>query len=65
LTLADVIILAKRHSYFGSERSKTLPAIQDLPAYRKLKNSTLTPDFSLDILVKAQQRIDAAMSLLS
>lgn len=63
LTLIDVVILAKLHSYFGSQRAKELPFINSIPAYAKLKNGKLNPDFSLDILVKAQQRIDAAMSM--
>lgn len=65
LTLIDVVILAKLHSYFGTERSKDLPYINSIPAYTKLQNGKLNPDFSLDILVKAQQRIDAAMSVFA
>ena len=63
LTLIDVVILAKLHSYFGTPRAKELPFINSIPAYAKLKNGKLSPDFSLDILVKAQQRIDEAMSM--
>jgi len=65
LTLIDVVILAKLHSYFGSARAKELPYINSIPAYAKLKNGKLNPDFSLDILVKAQQRIDTAMSMFA
>ncbi|MDD5227879.1 MAG: HDOD domain-containing protein [Methylococcales bacterium] len=65
LTLIDVVILAKLHSYFGTARAKELPYINSLPAYAKLKNGKLNPDFSLDILSKAQQRIDAAMSMFA
>jgi HD-like signal output (HDOD) protein len=63
LTLIDVVILAKLHSYFGTDRAKELPYINSIPAYTKLKNGKLNPDFSLDILSKAQQRIDDAMSM--
>ncbi len=65
LTLIDVVILAKLHSYFGSARAKELPYINSIPAYAKLKNGKLNPDFSLDILVKAQQRIDTAMGMFA
>ncbi len=65
LNLIDVVILAKLHSYFGTERAKDLPYINSIPAYAKLKNGKLNPDFSLDILIKAQQRIDAAMSMFA
>ena len=65
LTVIDVVILAKLHSYFGTARAKDLPYINSIPAYAKLKNGKLNPDFSLNILAKAQQRIDDAMSLFS
>jgi HD-like signal output (HDOD) protein len=65
LTLIDVVILAKLHSYFGTPRAKELPYINSIPAYAKLKNGKLNPDFSLDILVKAQKRIDTAMSMFA
>lgn len=65
LTLIDIVILAKLHSYFGTARAKELPYINSIPAYAKLKNGKLNPDFSLDILSKAQQRIDAAMSMFA
>ncbi len=65
LSLIDVVILAKLHSYFGTARAKELPYINSIPAYAKLKNGKLSPDFSLDILVKAQQRIDVAMSMFA
>ncbi|MDO9104158.1 MAG: HDOD domain-containing protein [Methylovulum sp.] len=65
LTLIDVVILAKLHSYIGTPRAKGLPYINSIPAYTKLKNGKLNPDFSLDVLHKAQQRINAAMSIFS
>ncbi|MFU8788097.1 MAG: HDOD domain-containing protein [Methylobacter sp.] len=63
--LADIVILAKLHSYFGTRRAKEIPYMNSIPAYIKLKNSKLTPDFSLDVLHKAQHRIKAAMNFLS
>ena len=65
MTLTDIVILAKLHSFIGSHHTKELPFINSIPAYSKLKNGKLTPDFSLHILHKAQQRIDAAMQILS
>ncbi len=63
LTLADGVILARLHSYLGSGKTTGLPYINSIPAYAKLKNGKLNPDFSLDILVQAQQRIDTARSM--
>jgi HD-like signal output (HDOD) protein len=65
LDLVDIVILAKLHSYFGTNRAKEIPYMNSIPAYTKLKNSKLTPDFSLDILHKAKHRIHAAMNFLS
>lgn len=65
LNLIDVVILAKLHSYFGTNRAKEIPYLNSIPAYTKLKNNKLAPDFSLDILHKAQHRIKAAMNFLS
>ena len=65
LNLVDIVILAKLHSYFGTSRAKEIPYLNSIPAYTKLKNSRLTPDFSLDVLHKAKHRINAAMNFLS
>ncbi|GAB4270286.1 MAG: hypothetical protein Kow0065_20170 [Methylomicrobium sp.] len=66
LTLTDIVILAKLHSYIGrTPHRNDLPYINSIPAYTKLKNGKLTPDFSLHILHRAQQRIEAAMQILS
>lgn len=65
LTLIDIVILAKLHSYFGSNQARNLPYINSIPAYSKISNGRLEPDFSLTILHKAQNRINAAMHLLS
>ena len=65
LNLVDIVILAKLHSYFGTPRAKEIPYLNSIPAYTKLKNTKLTPDFSLYVLHKAKHRINAAMNFLS
>ena len=65
LTVADIVILANLHSHFGSRNRKNLPYINSIPAYTKLAQGNLDPDFSLSILHKAKNRINAAMQLLS
>jgi HD-like signal output (HDOD) protein len=65
LHLIDIVILAKLHSYFGTNRAKEIPYMNSIPAYSKLKNNKLAADFSLDVLHKAQHRIKAAMNFLS
>ncbi len=65
LTMTDIVILAKLHSYFGSQNGSGLPYINSIPAYSKLSHGKLNPDFSLMVLQKAQARVNAAMHLLS
>lgn len=65
LTVTDIVILAKLHSYFGSGKARGLPYINSIPAYSKLSHGKLNPDFSLMVLHKAQARVNAAMHLLS
>lgn len=65
LDLADIVILAKLHSYFGNKQSKDLPYINSIPAYSKIGNGKLDPDFSLTVLHKAHDRIATIMQLLS
>ena len=65
LKLIDIVILAKLHSYIGREKHRELPYINSIPAYSKLNDSQLNPDFSLKVLHKAQQRIDAVLQILA
>ncbi|NOT86300.1 MAG: HDOD domain-containing protein [Methylococcaceae bacterium] len=65
IQLIDIVILAKLHSYMGTEKAKELPYINSIPAYAKLKNGKLSQDFSLAIIHKAQQRINETMSILA
>ena len=65
LDLADIVILAKLHSYFGTQKAHDLPYINSIPAYSKIRSGQLDPDFSLSVLHKAQNRINAVMHLLS
>ena len=65
LNLTDIVIVAKLHSYYGNRQTTGLPHINAIPAYHKLPQGQLNPDFSLYVLHKAQQRIQAAMRILT
>jgi len=65
LGLIDVVIVAKLHSLLGTPKAAGLPLINTIPAYAKLKDGKLDPDFSLTVLQKGKQRIHAAMDLLA
>ena len=65
LTLIDIVILAKLHSYFGSKKAKYLPLLNTIPAYVKLSKGKLNGDFSLNVLNQAKERIFEAMTFFS
>lgn len=65
LTLTDIVILAKLHSYFGSKKAKYQPFLNTIPAYVKLHEKHLSGDFSLNVLNKSKDRIYEAMTFFS
>jgi len=62
-SLVDVVLLAKYHSLLGTDQMQLLPALHELPAFRKLGDSGLTPDMSLQVLYDAKQQVTEAMTL--
>ena len=65
LTLSDVVILAKLHSYIGSPKMNKLPNINSIPAYGKLKDGTLSPEHSLNLLHTSKDQIKEMVKVLS
>ncbi len=63
LDISDIVLLAKFHSYMGSQQMQNLPPIHTLPAFQKLGDHALTPDMSLQTLHNAKQQISEAISL--
>ncbi len=59
--LSDIVLLAKYHSYIGTDAMNKLPLITSLPSYAYIKNGELSPDKSLKILHDAKQQISDAM----
>lgn len=62
---SDVVIIAQLHSYIGAEGMGHLPAIDEVPAFKRLKLSQLTPKLSLKLLDEAKEEIAEARALLS
>ena len=60
LTLSDIVVLAKLHSYIGTPRMAELPFVNTIPAYGKLGNVGLSPELSLNLLHDAQEQINTA-----
>jgi HD-like signal output (HDOD) protein len=65
LTLTDIVILAKLHSYVSLKQNQKRPYINSIPAYAKIKDGNLTPDFSLQLLTQARLRIKDVMMMIN
>jgi len=65
LNLTDIVVLSRLHSKIGQPDMAELPAITSIPAASKLKNFTLSPEHSLNMLYEAKQQINDAMKVLS
>ncbi len=63
LNINDIVLIAKFHSYLGSNQMQKLPPLHTLPAFQKLGDNALTPDMSLQTLHNAKQQISEAISL--
>jgi HD-like signal output (HDOD) protein len=62
---ADLVIVAKLHSYIGKKGMIGLPRIDTVPAFHKLSLGELTPQMSIKILEDAKVDIAEARALLS
>ena len=61
LNLTDIVVLSRLHNKIGQKHASELPVITSIPAASKLKNFSLSPEFSLNILHEAKQQINDAM----
>ncbi|PCJ49743.1 MAG: hypothetical protein COA74_04645 [Gammaproteobacteria bacterium] len=55
--LADIILIARLHSYVGTAKMRDCPRISTLPAYHKLPFGSLGPHESMQILEQASEEI--------
>ena len=62
--LADVVLVAQIHSYLGKPERPNIPSMINLPAFRKLAGTGVTPTLSQQILSEAQAEIAEARQLL-
>jgi len=67
IKLSDIVILSKLHAYIGTPRMSSLPRINSIPAFGKLKDRHLCLDdplnFSLQMLNSAKEKLRVAASL--
>jgi HD-like signal output (HDOD) protein len=60
----DVVLVAQLHCFLGSERTRSIPPMVELPAFNKLALGKLTPQRSLKLMMKAKAQIAETRSLL-
>ena len=65
LSYTDIVVLSRLHAKIGSKVKLTLPAITSIPAASKLKNMSLSPENSLQILHDAKDKINDALKSFS
>ncbi|WP_111497343.1 HDOD domain-containing protein [Marinobacter bohaiensis] len=63
--LVDVVILAKLHALIRDRNNRQLPRFESVPAYSRLGELELSASRSLQILNRAQERVDEVQRLLS
>ncbi len=62
--LADLVLVARLHSYVGTEEMRDLPFINETPAFLKLPLGEMNPDASLAFLREAESEVQEVMRLL-
>ncbi|MGR9014314.1 MAG: HDOD domain-containing protein [Gammaproteobacteria bacterium] len=66
LSLTDIVVLSRLHYEIGHQKKRQeLPVISSVPAASKLKNFSLSPELSFNILHEAKQQINDAMKAFS
>ncbi len=62
--LADVVLLARLHSYVGTPQMRSNPPLYKVPAFKKLGLDISGPQESIDLLSEAKQEVEAVKELL-
>jgi len=65
LNLTDIVVLSRLHSAIGHTDMASLPVITSIPAASKLKDYSLSPEMSLNLLHNAKQQISDALKAFS
>ena len=65
LNLTDIVVLSRLHSKIGKVDLSELPAVTSIPAASKLKDFSLSPELSLNLLYEAKAQIHQALKALT
>lgn len=61
---ADLVIIAQLHSFVGTPQQASAPAIDKVPAHRRLELGELTPEASLQLLEEAKEEVRQTEQML-
>ena len=64
LDLADIVLLARLHSYVGTPQMRRYPPLYKVPAFKKIGLDKSGPQKSIELLTEAKQEIAAIKELL-
>ena len=64
LDYVDLVVVAQAHSYMGGERPAGIPALIDIPAFKKMHLSSLGPAASIELLHESQEEIQNMVQML-
>ena len=62
---SDIVKIAQAHAFIGTGTHIKLPAMEEMPAFKKLPDGVLTPKLSLQILKKSESDINQIISLFN
>ncbi len=62
--LCDLVLVARYHSYLGTERASQLPLLSKMPAFYKLKLTDFSPQDSIEFLKESQDEVAAVEQML-
>jgi len=64
LELSDIVMLSKLHRYFEKGKIGEVPAISSIPACGKLRDGSLSPEYSLKVLHDAKHQVKEMLAPL-
>jgi hypothetical protein len=62
---ADILVMSQLHAFVATPVGKTLPRLDEVPAFGKLALGRLSPQLSLAVLDEAHQEIEEVRGLLA
>ncbi|MBN2700139.1 MAG: HDOD domain-containing protein [Methylothermaceae bacterium] len=64
LSLGDIVMLSRLHRCMETARMNEVPPINSIPACNKLRNGSLSPEYSLQVLCDARTQVQEILKIL-